>query len=434
MSMANRRSALRLSGCLLGGMLLLLAAGRGLKAETRLFSFSTSKGLAVKVLQDNDLPFVHAQLLIYLDGNVQNYSSLAIAQLAVMNMFERSLNSPPSNLMDMLQRQGNDFQVEQNPEYVKNFWPLFMRGRDWKKEIAQLLAYQQLTGNFYFSQGFLLQDILNGINMAQLRSFLLRTFRPDNALLILKGKINPYFILGMIEKDLPQPPARQARPRKEDAPLNVGRKIFILNVNSPELPMVYWFDTAPPAGDPAYLPFAIGNHSLFGFPGGRIYQSERNQFMMGGYKVNSEAVFLKDFTMFCNSLRLNYNELENFLLLVEQERKRFAIRPIERKEYLDALNYYVGKAMVETSRYDHGLQAEIDRFTERGTPPPPRPGPELFQEVSFGRVQQALDEQMGSRHKSGSREKGIVVLVGNANLIVNSLRLLKTEALELSMD
>ncbi|MCU0235450.1 MAG: insulinase family protein [Acidobacteria bacterium] len=468
--MANRRSALRLSGCLLGGMLLLLAAGRGLKAETRLFSFSTSKGLAVKVLQDNDLPFVHAQLLIYLDGNVQNYSSLAIAQLAVMNMFERSLNSPPSNLMDMLQRQGNDFQVEQNPEYVKismnflpdrlasfskllkeiftyqsfhlnkfnrskeNFWPLFMRGRDWKKEIAQLLAYQQLTGNFYFSQGFLLQDILNGINMAQLRSFLLRTFRPDNALLILKGKINPYFILGMIEKDLPQPPARQARPRKEDAPLNVGRKIFILNVNSPELPMVYWFDTAPPAGDPAYLPFAIGNHSLFGFPGGRIYQSERNQFMMGGYKVNSEAVFLKDFTMFCNSLRLNYNDLENFLLLVEQERKRFAIRPIERKEYLDALNYYVGKAMVETSRYDHGLQAEIDRFTERGTPPPPRPGPELFQEVSFGRVQQALDEQMGSRHKSGSREKGIVVLVGNANLIVNSLRLLKTEALELSMD
>jgi len=99
------------------------------------------------------------------------------------------------------------------------------------------------------------------------------------------------------------------------------------------------------------------------------------------------------------------------------------------------MNYYVGKAQVRTSEFDHDLQVEIDRFPGRATTPlPPRPGPEVFQEVSFGRVQQALDEQMGSRHKAGSREKGIVVLVGNANLIVNSLKLLKTEALELSMD
>jgi predicted Zn-dependent peptidase len=402
---------------------------------------------------------------------VQSYSSLAIAQLTVMNMFERALNSPPSNLLGMLERQGNDFLVEQTPEYVKismnflpdrltsfskllneiftyqsfhlgkfnesksKFWPLFIKSHDWKREIALLLAYQQLVGNFYFSQGFQLQQILNGINMAQLRSFLLRTFRPDNALLIMKGKINPYFILGMIEKDLPQFPPRQAKARREAALLNTGRKVFILNVNSPELPMVYWFDAAPPAADPGYLPYAIGNHSLFGFPGGRIYQSERNQFLMGGYKVNTEAIFLKDFTLFCNSLRLNYSDLENFLLLVEQERKRFAVRPIERKEYLDALNFYIGQAQVGTSRFDHDLQAEIDRFYgQAAAAPAPRVEPDLFQEVSFGRVQQALDEQMGSRHKPNNREKGIIVLIGNANLILNSLKLLKTEALELSMD
>ncbi len=169
MSTVNKMNPLRQVGCLLGGVLFLLAGCRGLNAETRLFSFTTSKGLAVKVLQDNDMPFIHAQLLIYLDGNVQNYSSLAISQLAVMNMFERMLNSPPSNLMGMLERQGNDFRVEQNPEYVKismnflpdrlasfskllkeiftyqsfhlnkfnrskvNFWPLFRKDRDWKK-------------------------------------------------------------------------------------------------------------------------------------------------------------------------------------------------------------------------------------------------------------------------------------------------------------
>jgi len=437
----------------------------------RLFPFATSKGLDVKVLQDNDMPFIHAELRIFLDGRTQNYTSLAIIQLAVMNMFDLSLNSPSSNLMDMLRRQGNDFQVELGPECVtismnflpdrlasfskllkeiftyqsfhlnkfneskEKFWPLFMKNRDWKKEVAVMLAYQQLIGNFYFSRGFLLQEVLKGINLAELRSFMLRIFRPDNAQLVLKGKVNPYFVLGMIEKDLPQPPAKPAKARKADAPLNTGRKVFILNVNSSDLPTVYWFDVAPAAGDAAYLPYLIGNFALFGFPGGRIYQSERNRLLMEVYKVNTDALFMKDFTLFCNSLRLNYNDLENFLLMVDQERRRFSVRPIERKEYLDALNYQIGQAQVESSRFDSDLLREIGRFQGQGASAmAPRIGPELFQDVSFGRVTQTIDEQMGSKYKDGPRERGIVVLIGNADLIVNSLGLLKTEALEFSLD
>lgn len=471
MFITNRNSPFRCIFCFLGGVLFFLGSSRELASETRLFSFTTSKGLVIKVLQDNDMPFIHAQLLIYLDGSSQNYTSLAISQLTVMNMFERELNSPPSNLMDMLQRQGNDYQVEQNPEYVKitmnflpdrlaafpkllkeifyyqsfhlkkfnqskeKFWSLFAKNRDWKKEMAFLLAYQQMIGNFYFSQGLLLQDILNRINLAQLRSFLLKTFRPDNALLILKGKINPYFILGMIEKDLPQPSPQPSKAKKEEITINANRKIFVLNVNSAEQPAVYWFDAAPAVTDVSYLPYVIGNFALFGFPGGRIYQSEKNQFSMAGYKVNTETYFLKKFTIFCNYLRLKYNDLENFLLLVEQERRKFVVRPIERKEYLDALNYYIGRAQVETSRFDYDLQGEIDRFHSQGVGSLALPiGPQLFQEVSLNRVMQVMDEQMGSRHRSSGREKGIVVLIGNANLIINSLKLLKTEALELSMD
>ncbi|HEX7502201.1 MAG TPA: hypothetical protein VF451_02175, partial [Acidobacteriota bacterium] len=192
--MANRIFQLRRLFCLLGVVVFLLGGGRELAAETRLFSFKTSKGLAVKVLQDNDMPFIHAELLMNLDGGTQNYASLVISQLAVMNMFERELNSPPSNLLDMLQRQGNDYVVEQNPEYVKvsmnflpdrlaafpkllkeifnyqsfhlkkfdeskeRFWSLFVKNRDWKKEVALLLAYQQMVGNFYFTQGFMLRE------------------------------------------------------------------------------------------------------------------------------------------------------------------------------------------------------------------------------------------------------------------------------------
>jgi len=471
MFITNRNSLFRCIFYFLGGVLFFLGGSRELASETRLFSFTTSKGLVVKVLQDNDMPFIHAQLLIYLDGSSQNYTSLAISHLTTMNMFARELNSPSSNLMNMLERQGNDFQVEQNPEYVKismnflpdrlaafpkllkeifyyqsfhlkkfnqskgKFWSLFAKNRDWKKEMAFLLAYQQMVGNFFFSQGLLHQGILNRINLAQLRSFLLKTFRPDNALLILKGKINPYFILGMIEKDLPQPSPQPAKDKKEEITINANRKIFVLNVNSVEQPAVYWFDMAPAVTDVSYLSYVIGNFALFGFPGGRIYQSEKNQFSMAGYKVNTETYFLKKFTVFCNYLHLKYNDLENFLLLVDQERRKFVVRPIERKEYLDALNFHIGRAQVETCHFDYDLQGEIDRFHSQGARSLALPiNPQLFQEVSLNRVMQVIEEQMGSRHRSGGRDKGIVVLVGNANLILNNLKLLKTEALELSVD
>jgi len=471
MSTAIERFRRRRAGCLAAGLLLLLSSGRASAAEPRLFSFATSKGLAVKILQDNDLPFIHAQLLVYLNGSPQTHLSQAIVQLALINMFERSLNSPPSNLMEMLHRQGGDFLVEQNPEFVKislnflpdrlssfsrllkeiftyqsfhlskfnaskeRFWPLFMKGRDWKKEIALALCYQQLMGNFYFSNRFLPREVIDGVNMAQVRSFLLRTFRPDNALLVLKGKVTPYFVLGMIEKDLPQPEKRGLKPKPAAPPLNSARRIFILNVEQPEPPMVFWFDAAPPAADPAFLPYAVGNFFLFGFPAGRIYHSERNRLLTEGYKVDTETIHLKHFTLFCNYLRLNYADLENFLLLVEQERKRFAARPIERKEYLDALNHTLGQAQVATSRFNHDLQAEIDRFHDPGeTGQVPRPAAEMFQEVSFNRVLQALDEQMGSRQRPGAREKGIVVIVGSANQVLNSLKFLKTEAIELSIE
>ena len=88
-----------------------------------------------------------------------------------------------------------------------------------------------------------------------------------------------------------------------------------------------------------------------------------------------------------------------------------------------------------TSRFDHGLQGEVDRFHAGSAALlPPRIGPELFQEVGIRRVIQVMDEQMGYRPKSGSREKGIIVLVGNANLILNNLKYLKPDKIELSAD
>ena len=133
---------------LLTGLLLFFNGISHLVAETRLFSFNTSKGMPIKVLQDNEMPFIHAELLIFLEGSTQNYSSLVISKLTLMNMFARELNSPSSNLLDSLFRLGNDYQVEQTPEYVKislNFLP--DRLASFAKLLREIFTYQSFHLN-----------------------------------------------------------------------------------------------------------------------------------------------------------------------------------------------------------------------------------------------------------------------------------------------
>ena len=118
-----------------------------------------------------------------------------------------------------------------------------------------------------------------------------------------------------------------------------------------------------------------------------------------------------------------------------RKEKNISAQPIARKEYLDALNYYLGRVQVETSHFDYGVQQVIDRFNSQPASLLSAPrNPELVREVTFDRVVQVMDDLMGYKHKAGIRERGIIVLIGNANLILNNLKILKTDVVELPMD
>lgn len=141
--MANRFFSITKSLSLAAGIVVFFGVHFPLAAETRQFSFSTSKGMPVKVLQENEMPFVHAELLVFLDESSQNYNSLLISQLTVMNMFARELGWPSTNLLDSLFRLGNDYQVEQTPEYIKislNFLP--DRLTAFTKALREIFIYQ----------------------------------------------------------------------------------------------------------------------------------------------------------------------------------------------------------------------------------------------------------------------------------------------------
>lgn len=157
--------------------------------------------------------------------------------------------------------------------------------------------------------------------------------------------------------------------------------------------------------------------------------------MLGGYKVSTDIFPLKNFSVFCNYLRLNYDDLENFLQLIDQERKKFSARSIAKKEYLEALNYYLGRAQVETGNYEYGIQQVIDRFqAQPAVSLSMSRSTGLVHEVTFERVVQVMDDILGTKHKSGIRERGVIVLIGNANLIMSNLKTLKSDVVELRMD
>jgi hypothetical protein len=78
-------------------------------------SFTSTKGLRLRVLKSNHIPFIHAQLIIYYKEKVKNP---AIPYLTLLNIFDRNLKGNDTPLLSILKKLGNDYQVEHRPDFV----------------------------------------------------------------------------------------------------------------------------------------------------------------------------------------------------------------------------------------------------------------------------------------------------------------------------
>lgn len=453
------------------GIFLLIVAGIFVRAaDVRMLDLTTSRGLKIRFIQDSEMLFVHSQLVIFYE-NVSTYlSSPAIPYLTLFNMFNGDIRESSSALLGSLRRLGNDFRVDDGPDYAKvvvnflpdrisqfgnflnelftydsfrlksfsesknNYWGYLQRQRDWKKEAASQIAYSQFFSNHQLGQTLITPDQLKTINMAQLRSFCQKNFRPENAMLIIKGNVNPNISLGLIEREMQfnRKPLK-AEPRVEKLTINNNRRIFLLNSRDNELPMVFFFDVAPPSDDPSFIPFFIVNYTLFHYPIGRLYQSDRTQLLhLRNYQLNNEIVIHKGISVLCSYSWVNPGDIENFIALVDSERKRLNLHEIEKNEFINALNYFRGSLMVSTGKYENDAEIEISKaITSSDKEYYVQPSPDIIQKVSLETINNVAENYFVINPKAGIREKGIIVIVGNATQIAGSLKSLKPEIIEL---
>ena len=457
-------------------VLVLCLARLPVKAEVPTFEFTTSNGLRIKIIQDSEMLFIHSQLLVFADIDNRYFSSAAIFYLTLLNMFDREIDTPESGLLSSLRRMGNDYQLELKPEYCKislnflpdrtsrflqflneiftynsfhlkkfnrskeRYWKYFFQNRDWRKTLAYQIAYSQFFPNWHIGQTVVPQEQLKKINLGLIRSFHSQIFRPNNALLVIKGNLNPYVTLGLIEKELQlvrpanRPESQRGEGKNGRLVANNHRKTYLVNVNDNDLPSLYMFDIAPSFAEPDFIPYFIINYTLFHYPTGRLYQADHGHAGGNGlvrYQLNNEFTNQKGVAVLCSYSRINPDDIESFLSLIEQEKRKLGVYAIERKDFLEALNYFWGKLKTNSGLVENDVDIEISKaLVESKKDFYPSP-PEVVQYVSLEKIETVAEDYFALRTRSANRDRGIVVIIGNADRIQRQLRYLKPEIINL---
>ncbi len=430
------------------------------QAASEPLSLVTTRGLRLKILRDTNMPFYHAQLIIYYKDDITNP---ALPYITMLNLLDRDLNKLDSPILDNLRKMGNDYEVEQRPDFlvikinftpdklqtftrflkelytyqpfsvpiteyrpltdrkkaailryvfnesINNYWKYFFKKEEWKKSIAFQIAYQHLIPSGKLGRTFITPKAVKNITFEQVCSFYRSTYQIYNSQLIIKGNIsNPYLIFGTLEmefnsfkKHLPQVDA------EEESKLsgNQERKIIIFDTDDNEPPIMYRFEAIPTSNKIIPLLPLVLNNVLFSYPTGRLFISAGKQ-NMRYIKIETENVNHKSVTMICNTIHLRYKDIEPFLQLMEKEKKLLKIKRIDRQELNYTISGMWGRVKVNTQKYDNDVGVAIMN-TQAQVP----------QMVTPAALNETIEED----------EKAVIIIVGKAQLVLASLANLKRQ-------
>jgi hypothetical protein len=423
--------------------------------------FVSSKGLSIGILSSNGIGLVHAEILIFYHGDINP----AISYLTVENMFNPELHNSDTNLLGILKRLGNDFKVEHRTDYLKisvdflstrislftqfvdelfsyksfslkrynnsilNYRKFIMKKNGWEKMLAGRYAYSHLFQGHSLGRTVIDGSSLLKINLAQIRSFYRNTFKPGNAFLFLKGNLNPHITFGMVEKALKSyKKAEKVIIPVEKLTIINNRKIIVLDVVSNEAPIVFWFQAIPVHSDNNHMFWRVMNNILFDYPIGIVYKKATQYGIRNIRKIETDLTIHSQVSVICNTFKINYSDIERFIVLVDNEARKLSKRKIDRKEYLDSLNYFLGQSKVESSRFTHDVQMEVDKSVLKLSEKSLAITPKIFQRITLDNLNQFIgDIKFNTRNGNHIKKSEVIVIAGNARLIKGYFNTLKLD-------
>jgi len=445
---------------------LILAAGLCLLAGSlpgaAPLTFKTSRGIPLYLFPDPSLNYVHAELTLTVRHSPTDRNALPLFRLATRLL----LGDRKSGLLNRLRAVSPEFSVEERPDslriavdflpgrlaeftqFVKSFfssqsfsvervaaarsrfWSDLTRSGDWKRDLALQVAFHSLFAGSSLGPLPLGPGAAAGLNAAQLRSYWTQVCRPAAGTLMLKGHLNPYVTLGLLEKAMSGSPGKGSPLPVERLPVHNQRRVFFLDVPDHDYPQLFLIDAASVAGTIDMLPIYVATFSLFHYPTGRIYEAGRSQFNILNCPVTSELIQYPGVVVLVSSARVAPGEVDKMMGVMEGERRRLGNSPVGRKEYLDALNFFWKKNSVETTRVDHDLNVAQQNLFSEPTQMMNGTLASLLQKASLERVQHSMEDYFSPATR-GRGERGIYVIVGNAQAMPGLIRDLKPEVISL---
>lgn len=413
-------------------------------------TIETLKGLDIRVTNDNQLNFIHAQLIIYYNDKDVNP---AFRHLTMLNIFNEEVNKSGSGLLNILKRLGGDFTVFNRPDYllfkinflpdklatfmqflkglytykaftlkkfnysIDNYRELFLKTNDWKKDAAYQVAYSKLFPGHPLGNTLIIPGQLKKINLARIRSFYQKTYTLINSLLLIKGSFKKGMVAGSFNRAFKNFKKQERKNRAVIGKLKINnkREVIIYHINSTNPPEIFWFETIPPLNQNSHLTLRVMNDMLFGWPVGRLTRIALNNGIIFP-KIESEVINHREVSVICNNTRLNYKDIENFIIAVDIEKRK--LKNIYRREYLEVKNYFCGRLKVDSRKFENEVELDRDFYLFK---PQANSLP-----VSISRVsRQVTFESLNS--VTPDLNSGTIVIVGNANLISKYLKDLKPE-------
>jgi len=243
---------------------------------------------------------------------------------------------------------------------VDNYWTYFFKQKDWKDRISFQIAYRHFFPNTMMGEVLVTPKELKNVQMEHLLSFYEKTYQLSNSLLVLKGNIeNPAIFFGHIERTFPSskkiPPLSH---NPEKLTIDAPKKILIFNAENGESPTMYWFEAVAFSDKENPISSLVLNNILFAAPTGRLFINARF-FNISNPRMNTEMINHRQVSLICNFIRLRYDEVGKFLMLVDKERKKLPIKEVERREYLNTLSNIYQSLKVNTQNFDNDINFEI---------------------------------------------------------------------------